>query len=168
MSKSFAEGNNQLSEEEEEDQCSDFVNDLPALFEESEESVESVLQLTETTHFCDQDELISEMAHLNISVEINNYDMSDLSSNCEKVMAKDSFVEKPISNLPLNERSRVEEHNNMSLLINNQSDVDAEMHLNIPHSPESLLNTLTTNIKFDVSDKERAVKVLLHTRNFRE
>lgn len=167
MSKSFEEENNQLTEEEE-GQCSNFTNDLPDLFEESEDSVESVLQLTETTDFCGQDELISEMLHLNISDEISNYNISDLSPTFEKIVEKNSFPEKTISNSPLNERPKVEEHNNMSSLINNQPDVNAEMHLNVPHSPESLLNSLITNVKFDTSDKERAVKVLLHTRNFRE
>ena len=160
-----------MTAENEDQYENNLLNNPPELCEENYEREETVLQLNESTLSSIPDELISEMALLTMSDEFNSSNtLNDLSPCFEKAAEEIDFSEKLVSDLSLNENadSITNQADSVTPQINKQYDADSTMHQKVPQSPESLLNSLITNVRFDSSDKERAVKILLHTRNFRE
>lgn len=113
----------------------------------------------------------TELDNLNFSEVQENVDIINVINNLpimkENEEAKGS-LNKSTLNTSCNETSEIEKISQDTSQTETKCTNSMDMPLTIPESPDSLLNNLTGIIKSNISDKERAAKILLHTRNFRE
>lgn len=137
-------------------------NDFLGISDIEENSDQDLLLLSESINF----DLVDGMEHLDVSKMQENHNSTSLSAPKDS-MKQSTLIETSTPNAPGNEAQKNENISHDTLQVSKDKN-SAEQPLISPRSPDSLLNSLIGNVKSEIADKERAAKILLHTRNFRQ